>query len=57
MKSDFEKAIRYLIVNTKQSKDINYKEFFELCVQIAKNGEVTEEYAKLYDNLMELFSN
>lgn len=55
--SDFEKAVRFVIVNAKQSKDVNYKEFFELCAQISKNEEVAEEYAKLYDKLMELLLN
>lgn len=55
MNSNFEKAIRYLIwTNELSTDDINYTEFFELCVQIAKNEEMAEKYAKLNDKVMKL---
>lgn len=58
MVSDFEKAIRYLIwSNNLSPDDIDYKEFFELCLQIVKDEELAKKYAKLNDKVMEFILN
>lgn len=61
-KTNFKKAMGDLIWKSKQKintdidinigTDIEYVEFYELCVQIAKDKEMAEKYAKLKDELI-----